>query len=213
VWIAHRSGQPWLIAPLALAACIDSLVPILPAEVFAFALMVLQPQHRWRIAAGFAAAAATSALLLASVLNGALVGLGISVPSAELLSAKPGAPSGDFTSTGPGDLVAQSVDRAHSLLREAGLPALAVLATLSIFPDTPRASVALATLLRVPAGDIFAAVLAGKTLLYLAMLVATEALLPLRARRDPPRWLRRPQALHRWLVREQRRGAGRLRDR
>jgi len=220
VWIARRGSQPWLIAALALAACLDSLVPVLPAEVFAFALMVLQPSRRWRIAAGFAAAAAISALLLASMLNGALVGLGPGVPGADglsngpgvpgadLLAAEPGARCSDSASTGPLGLVTQSLDCAHRFLREAGLPTLPVLAILSIFPDTPRASVAFATLLGVPSGSVFAAVLAGKALLYLAMLVAVEALLPLGAKRNPVRWLQRPQALQRWLVREQKRHAG-----
>jgi len=105
------------------------------------------------------------------------------------------------------------VDRAQRLPREAGLPALAVLvATPSIFQDTPRASVALATLLGVATGGMFAAVSAGKALIYLAMLVATEALVSLRGRRESQRWLRRPQALQRWQVREQPRSAGPLRD-
>jgi len=201
LWIARKGRRPWLVAILALAACTDSLMPVLPAELFAFALMVLQPERRLVIALGFALASATSAVLLAGALGGAFAWLGLGT----LMDTPPEtgeAPKGDFREAS-GDFAIL----AQTLLREGGLPALWMLALLSTFPDTPRAAVALATLLGLAPSGIFAAVLAGKTALYLILLSLMHQLLPLQRAKGSPRWLRRPRALQRWLLREQSRHA------
>ncbi len=132
--------HPYAFLPFLLLAATDSVFPVLPAEVMAIALMVLQPHRTQLIGAGFALAAAVSALILALL----------------VVEAR------DFVfRANPG--LMDALERSSAIIAEWGAPALALL---SIFPDSPRASIAAAAVAGVSPPIIFLAVLVGKVALY-----------------------------------------------
>lgn len=130
-----------LLAALAIA---DSLVPMVPAEVMAAALMILQPRRVGLIALAFALAAALSAGLLTTLVNGATQAL-------SLLS---------WLET---ERLAPGWNQATSLIQAWGAPVLALAA---VFPDNPRTSIAVAALAGLAPVTIIGMVLVGKAVLY-----------------------------------------------
>lgn len=115
-------------------------MPLLPAEFMAISLMIIQP-HRARVVGfGFALAASASALVLALV---------IAQASAYVVSANPG--------------LIDVLEHGNPFITDWGAFALAAL---SIFPDSPRASVAAATVAGLPHVTIAVSVFVGKLVLY-----------------------------------------------
>lgn len=146
-WLLRHGRQPWAIAVLAGVAAADSVLPMVPAEVLALALFILQPQRTRLILLVFAAAAAVSALLLASGVAGALA-----------LGSQAGASSG-WTGLGNGP----GWQQASGLIQAWGAPVLALSA---LFPDSPRTSIAVGALAGLSPWAITGWILLGKLVLY-----------------------------------------------
>lgn len=142
-YLVGAAQHRYAFVPFLLLALSDSLLPILPAEVMAVALMILQPHRALLIGIGFAGAAAASALIFAIV----------------VLQAKPFVlqlyPS-----------LAGALENGSPLISGWGAPALAAL---SIFPDSPRFSIAAATIAGLAPATIACAVFVGKLFLYLGL--------------------------------------------
>ena len=142
-----RNGtQPKTIFYLAILSVLDGFLPLLPAEMFVLALCVLQPQKGQRIVLVFAAASALSAFLLAS-------GMGTLTASAETLSQQ---------------LMGAQGPQVLATLRDWGPVSMVFF---SVFPDSPRSSIALFALSGVSPGSIGAMVFLGKLMLYAGLLL------------------------------------------
>jgi membrane protein YqaA with SNARE-associated domain len=142
-------------------AILDGVMPMMPAEFMALALMILQPRRLVLVVTTFAISAAVSAGLLATLIAGLAQA-----------TAWPAWIEGERQGTG----WAQAV----SWIQSWGAPALGLAA---IFPDSPRTSIAVAALAGFEPIRITIFVLAGKTLLY--------GLLALAVRYMPSRWPQR----------------------
>ena len=142
-WFIRVARSPYAVLPFAILAITDSVLPLLPAELMVITLMIMQPRFRPAIVAGFALASAASAVLLALLVQEA---------STYVLELNPG--------------LAEGLEKASPLIVDGGAVALAVL---SVFPDSPRASIAAAASLGVSPTSIFVAVLVGKLMLYLGL--------------------------------------------
>ena len=160
-WLLRHGQRPYAIWLLSSLSVLDGVVPMMPAEFMALALMILQPQRLVLVATTFAFSAAVSAGLLATLIAGL----------AEA-TALPGWIEGERQGTGWVQAVA--------LIQSWGAPALVLAA---IFPDSPRTSIAVAALAGFEPIRITIFVLAGKTLLY--------GLLALAVRYMPSRWPQR----------------------
>jgi len=160
--------HPFAVLPFALLAAADSLLPVMPAEFMAIGLMVLQPQRAFLVAGAFLAAAAASAFLFALL----LVQLGASELAAHPALGAPG------------------VDQAVEMVRRFGAPAIAGAA---IFPDSPRTTVAVASVAGIPPWEIGMMVLIGKCALYGSMLWALKVL---------PAWVARGRPRTRGALRD-----------
>jgi membrane protein YqaA with SNARE-associated domain len=144
VFLRHGT-QPRTMFFLAALSVLDGFVPMLPAEVFVVALCILQPQRGKVIVMLFAVASALSALLLALL-------LGTLSSSAEWIGLQ---------------LLGAQWDQASSAIRTWG-PASMVF--LSVFPDSPRTSIAALALSGVAPEVIGLMVFVGKLLLYAGLL-------------------------------------------
>jgi hypothetical protein len=141
------------------ALCVmDGVMPMMPAEFMALALMILQPHRVLLVALAFSVSAAVSAGLLAALVTG--------IAQA---TAWPSWLEGERQGAG----WAQAV----LIIQSWGAPALALAA---VFPDSPRTSVAVAALAGFAPISVTGLVLAGKLLLY--------GLLALAVRYMPRRW-------------------------
>jgi len=169
--LLRHGTEPRALVFLALLSVFDGFVPMLPAEVFVLALGILQPQRGKVIVMVFAVASALSALLLALL-------LGTLSASAQWLGLQ---------------LIGAQWDQALATVRSWG-PATMVL--LSVFPDTPRSSIAVLALGGVPPALIGLMVFTGKVILY-ASLLALMNYLPSRL----GRWRRADAQWKRWLQR------------
>ena len=130
---------------LAALSVLDGFVPMLPAEAFVVALCILQPQRGKVIVLLFALASGLSAFMLALL-------LGTLSSSAEWLGLQ---------------LLGAQWDQASSTVRTWG-PASMVF--LSVFPDTPRTSIAAIALSGVAPEVIGLMVFLGKLILYAGLL-------------------------------------------
>ena len=130
---------------LAALSAFDGFVPMLPAEAFVVALGILQPQRGKVIVLLFAMASGLSALMLALL-------LGTLSSSAEWLGLQ---------------VLGAQWDQASNTVRTWG-PASMVF--LSVFPDSPRSSIAVLALSGVAPEVIGLMVLTGKLVLYAALL-------------------------------------------
>lgn len=186
-WVLRHCQQSYAIWSLSALSLLDGVLPIMPAEFLALVLMILQPRRLVLIALAFAIAAAASAGLLASV-----------VLSFSQASALPMWLESERQTSGWSQAVA--------LLKDWGAPALVAAA---IFPDSPRASVVVATLVGLAPMAIVSFVLLGKLMLYGVLALAVH-FLPTRWRglRHSPvmgttKWFRRAinrfAALRRWV--------------
>lgn len=183
----QAARHPYAFVPFTLLAAADSVMPLVPAEVMAITLMVLQPRRAQVIGAGFAFAAATSAFVFSLLVTQA---------RAYVLAANPD--------------IADVLENSSVFIADWGAPALAAL---SIFPDSPRASVAAATVGGLTPLTIACSVLIGKLVLYAGLVYAVRNLPQLIARlrktSSPTAWrlyprLRRLAAFQRLLQRDKR---------
>jgi len=126
---------------LAALSALDGFIPMLPAEAFVVALGILQPQRGKVIVLLFALASALSALMLALLLD-------TFSSSAEWLGLQ---------------LLGAQWEEASSIVRTWGPASLVVL---SVFPDSPRTSIAALALSGVAPEVIGLMVFTGKLLLY-----------------------------------------------
>ena len=133
--------QPRTMFFLAALSALDGFIPMLPAEAFVVALGILQPQRGKVIVLLFALASALSALMLALL-------LGTFSSSAEWLGLQ---------------LLGAQWEEASSIVRTWGPASLVVL---SVFPDSPRTSIAALALSGVAPEVIGLMVFTGKLLLY-----------------------------------------------
>jgi len=143
--LLRHGTQPRTMFFLAALSVLDGFVPMLPAEAFVVALCILQPQRGKVIVLLFALASGLSALMLALL-------LGTLSSSAEWLGLQ---------------LLGAQWDQASSTVRTWG-PASMVF--LSVFPDTPRTSVAAIALSGVAPEVIGLMVFLGKLILYAGLL-------------------------------------------
>jgi len=170
--VLSRGSQPATIFILALVACMDGFVPMLPAEVFVIALAILQPFRGRLIVVIFALSAGVSALLLSLVLNtfnDAAQWLGMQTFGAQW-------------------------DQAKAILHTVG-PGILIFA--SVFPDSPRPSIAVLTFSGVSPVWIGSMVLMGKLCLYATLLALLHHL--------PERWGNRQPVRYAWQKWRQRR--------
>lgn len=173
--VVSRGTQPATIFLLALLACVDGFLPVLPAEVFVVTLAILQPLRPMLIVVVFALAAGVSALLLSLLLNTfneSANWLGMQTFGAQWDQAK-----AIINTVGPGILVFTSV-----------------------FPDSPRPSIAVLTFSGIAPLYIASLVFMGKLILYATLLGIVHHL--------PRRWgHRRPvrYTWQKWLQRRSRR--------
>lgn len=170
--VLRRGSRPVTIFILALLACMDGFVPMLPAEVFVIALAILQPSRGKLIVMIFALSAGVSALLLSLLLHSfddAAQWLGMQTFDAQW-------------------------DQAKAILHAAG-PGILVFA--SVFPDSPRPSIAVLTFSGIFPVCIGSMVFIGKLFLY-ATLVAL-------LRHLPERWGNRKPVRYAWQKWRQRR--------
>lgn len=156
---------------LASLSSLDGFVPMLPAEAFVVALGILQPQRGKLIVLLFSVASGLSALMLALL-------LGTLSSSAEWLGLQ---------------LMDSQWDEASSTIRTWG-PASMVF--LSVFPDSPRTSIAALALSGVAPEVIGLMVLMGKFILYSGLLCLMHYL-PSRL----VRWRRAEGLWQKWLQR------------
>jgi hypothetical protein len=143
--LLRHGTQPRTIYFLAALSVLDGFVPMLPAEAFVVALGVLQPQRGKFIVVLFAVASGLSALVLALL-------LGTLTSSAEWLGLQ---------------FLGSQWYEASSIVRYWG-PASMVF--LSVFPDTPRTSIAALALSGVAPEVIGLMVFLGKLILYAGLL-------------------------------------------
>ena len=143
--LLRHGTQPRTMFFLAALSVLDGFVPMLPAEAFVVALCILQPQRGKVIVLLFALASGLSALMLALL-------LGTLSSSAEWLGLQ---------------LLGAQWDQASSTVRTWG-PASMVF--LSVFPDTPRTSIAAIALSGVAPEVIGLMVFLGKLILYAGLL-------------------------------------------
>ena len=139
--LLRHGTQPRTIYFLAALSVLDGFVPMLPAEAFVVALGILKPQRGKVIVLLFALASALSALMLALL-------LGTFSSSAEWLGLQ---------------LLGAQWEEASSIVRTWGPASLVVL---SVFPDSPRTSIAALALSGVAPEVIGLMVFTGKLLLY-----------------------------------------------
>ena len=137
----RHGTQPRTMFFLAALSALDGFIPMLPAEAFVVALGILQPQRGKVIVLLFALASALSALMLALL-------LGTFSSSAEWLGLQ---------------LLGAQWEEASSIVRTWGPASLVVL---SVFPDSPRTSIAALALSGVAPEVIGLMVFTGKLLLY-----------------------------------------------
>jgi len=143
--LLRHGTQPRTIYFLAALSVLDGFVPMLPAEAFVVALGVLQPQRGKFIVVLFAVASGLSALVLALL-------LGTLTSSAEWLGLQ---------------FLGSQWYEASSIVRY-WVPASMVF--LSVFPDTPRTSIAALALSGVAPEVIGLMVFLGKLILYAGLL-------------------------------------------
>lgn len=127
--------HPYALIFFTLLAITDSILPVLPAEIMAITLMYLQPQRTILIGTCFAVAASISALVFSLLIQKAT----------------------QFTLTMNTEISA-AIDNGSALIDDWGVIALALLA---IFPDSPRTSVAVATVAGLSPLDIACSVFIG----------------------------------------------------
>ena len=143
--LLRHGSEPKTIFLLAVFSVLDGFLPMLPAEMFVLALCVLQPKKGKVIVLVFALASALSAFLLAT-------GVGTLTASAESMSQKLMGPQGP---------------QVLATMREWGPVSMVFF---SVFPDSPRSSIALFALSGVSPQSIGTMVFIGKLLLYAVLL-------------------------------------------
>ena len=143
--LLRHGTKPRTLFFLAAFSALDGFVPMLPAEAFVVALGILQPQRGKLIVLLFSVASGLSALMLALL-------LGTLSYSAEWLGLQ---------------LLGAQWDQASLIIRTWG-PASMVF--LSVFPDSPRTSIAALALSGVAPEVIGLMVLMGKFILYSGLL-------------------------------------------
>jgi membrane protein YqaA with SNARE-associated domain len=144
--LLRHGSESKTIFLLAIFSVLDGFLPMLPAEMFVLALCVLQPQKGKVTVVVFALASACSAFLLA-------LGMGTLTASAESLSQK---------------LMGSQGPQVLAMLREWGPVSMVFF---SVFPDSPRSSIALFALSGVSPQSIGAMVFLGKLMLYTGLLL------------------------------------------
>ena len=144
--LLRHGSEPKTVFLLAVFSVFDGFLPMLPAEMFVLALCVLQPQKGKVIVVVFALASACSAFLLA-------LGMGTLTASAESMSQK---------------LMGSQGPQVLAMLREWGSVSMVFF---SVFPDSPRSSIALFALSGVSPQSIGAMVFLGKLMLYTGLLL------------------------------------------
>ena len=169
--LLRHGTQPRTIYFLAALSAFDGFLPMLPAEAFVVALGILQPQRGKVIVLLFALASGLSALMLALL-------LGTLSSSAEWLGLQ---------------LLGAQWDQASSTVRSWGPASMVVL---SVFPDSPRTSIATLVLSGVAPEVIGLMVLLGKLILYTGLLCLMHYL-PKRL----VRWRRAEALWQKWLQR------------
>jgi len=169
--LLRHGTQPRTMFFLATLSVFDGFIPMFPAEAFVVALGILQPQRGKVIVLLFALASGLSALILALL-------LGTLSSSAEWLGLQ---------------VLGAQWDRASDTVRTWG-PASMVF--LSVFPDSPRSSIAVLALSGVAPEVIGLMVLTGKLVLY-AGLLGLMHYLPSRL----VRWRRADALWQKWLQR------------
>ena len=169
--LLRHGTQPRTMFFLATLSVFDGFIPMFPAEAFVVALGILQPQRGKVIVLLFALASGLSALILALL-------LGSLSSSAEWLGLQ---------------VLGAQWDQASDTVRTWG-PASMVF--LSVFPDSPRSSIAVLALSGVAPEVIGLMVLTGKLVLYAALLGLMHYL-PSRL----VRWRRADALWQKWLQR------------
>jgi hypothetical protein len=169
--LLRHGTQPRTMFFLATLSVFDGFIPMFPAEAFVVALGILQPQRGKVIVLLFALASGLSALILALL-------LGTLSSSAEWLGLQ---------------VLGAQWDQASDTVRTWG-PASMVF--LSVFPDSPRSSIAVLALSGVAPEVIGLMVLTGKLVLY-AGLLGLMHYLPSRL----VRWRRADALWQKWLQR------------
>jgi len=144
--LLRHGSEPKTVFLLAVFSVFDGFLPMLPAEMFVLALCVLQPQKGKVIVVVFALASALSAFLLA-------LGMGTLTASAESMSQK---------------LMGSQGPQVLAMLREWGSVSMVFF---SVFPDSPRSSIALFALSGVSPQSIGTMVFLGKLMLYTGLLL------------------------------------------
>ena len=144
--LLRHGTEPKTIFLLVIFSILDGFLPMLPAEMFVLALCVLQPQKGKLIVLVFALASALSAFLLA-------LGMGTLTASADSLSQK---------------LMGAQGPQVLAMLRDWGPVSMVFF---SVFPDSPRSSIALFALSGVSPKSIGAMVFIGKLILYTGLLL------------------------------------------
>jgi membrane protein YqaA with SNARE-associated domain len=167
--LLRHGTEPKTILFLAVFSVLDGFLPMLPAEVFVLALCILQPKKGKIIVLVFAIASAMSAFLLA-------LALGTLTTSAETLSQQ---------------LLGTQGPQALAIVRSWGPVSMVFF---SVFPDSPRSSIALLALSGVAPASIGGMVCIGKLMLY-ASLLALIHHLPARV----GRWRGSRSFWQRWL--------------
>ena len=143
--LLRHGTQPRTMFFLATLSVFDGFIPMFPAEAFVVALGILQPQRGKVIVLLFALASGLSALILALL-------MGTLSSSAEWLGLQ---------------VLGAQWDQASDTVRTWG-PASMVF--LSVFPDSPRSSIAVLALSGVAPEVIGLMVLTGKLVLYAGLL-------------------------------------------
>ena len=169
--LLRHGTQPRTMFFLATLSVFDGFIPMFPAEAFVVALGILQPQRGKVIVLLFALASGLSALILALL-------MGTLSSSAEWLGLQ---------------VLGAQWDQASDTVRTWG-PASMVF--LSVFPDSPRSSIAVLALSGVDPEVIGLMVLTGKLVLY-AGLLGLMHYLPSRL----VRWRRADALWQKWLQR------------
>lgn len=169
--LLRHGTQPRTLFVLATLSAFDSFVPMLPAEAFVVALGILQPQRNKVIALLFALASGFSAVMLALL-------LGTFSSSAEWLGLQ---------------FLGAQWDQASDFFRTWGPASMMFL---SVFPDSPRTSIAALALMGIAPEVIGLMVFTGKLFLY-AGLLGLMRYLPSRL----VRWRKADDLLQKWLQR------------
>ena len=169
--LLRHGTQPRTMFFLATLSVFDGFIPVFPAEAFVVALGILQPQRGKVIVLLFALASGLSALILALL-------LGTLSSTADWLGLV---------------VLGAQWDQASDTVRTWG-PASMVF--LSVFPDSPRSSIAVLALSGVAPEVIGLMVLTGKLVLY-AGLLGLMHYLPSRL----VRWRRADALWQKWLQR------------